>query len=46
MKIIGITGKSGVGKTTTANYLREMLKNSKTIFIDDIHINYLGKMLL
>lgn len=41
MKIIGITGKSGVGKTTTANYLKEMLKNSKTIFIDDIHINYL-----
>lgn len=43
LKIIGITGKSGVGKSTLAKYLGENLENSKVILVDAIHINYLLK---
>ena len=39
--IIGITGKSGSGKSTVSEYLESNLKNSKSIFVDDVHIKLL-----
>ena len=41
LKIIGIYGKSGVGKSTAAKYISEQLKNAKVIAVDKIYINYL-----
>lgn len=41
LKIIGIIGKSGVGKSTVANYLSEKLDNVKILEVDKIHMNYL-----
>lgn len=41
MKIIGIYGKSGAGKSTAAKYLCQKLKNAKLLEVDRIHINYL-----
>lgn len=37
--IIGITGKSGVGKTTLTNYLNEKIENSTAISVDNIDVN-------
>lgn len=39
--IIGITGKSGSGKSTVSEYLGKNLKNSKIISVDSIHIKML-----
>lgn len=41
LKIVGITGKSGAGKSTVAGYFSEKLVNSKVLSVDKIHINYL-----
>lgn len=41
LKIIGITGKSGVGKTTFSKYLSENLEKVKVLGVDTIHIHYL-----
>ena len=36
MKLIGVTGKSGAGKTTFSNYLKENSKDIEVIHIDDL----------
>ncbi len=36
MKLIGVTGKSGAGKTTFSNYLKENSKDIEVIYIDDL----------
>ena len=36
MKLIGVTGKSGAGKTTFSNYLKENSRDIEVIHIDDL----------
>ena len=36
MKLIGVTGKSGAGKTTFSDYLKENSKDIEVIHIDDL----------
>lgn len=39
--IIGITGKSGVGKSTISEFISHNLEKSKIIHIDSLHMDYL-----
>ncbi len=41
LKVIGIYGKSGAGKSTAARYLSEKLDRVKILEVDKMHINYL-----
>ena len=36
MNLVGVTGKSGAGKTTFSNYLKENSKDIEVIHIDDL----------
>lgn len=41
LKIVGIYGKSGGGKSTAAKYLCKNLDNAKILEVDNIHMDYL-----